>query len=64
MRTPWGKRRGWEIQRLVIRGRVFWRLTGRNWCRDAEVVELALWRALPKELTKPSPNESDAEVKR
>jgi hypothetical protein len=45
MTTPWGKRRGWEIQRLLIRRRVFYRMTWRNGCLPANYAEVALWRA-------------------
>jgi hypothetical protein len=51
MLTRWGKKNGWEIQRLVIRRKVFYRLTGSDWCGPASFYERVLWKALPKKQT-------------
>ena len=44
MSTAWGKRKGWEIQKLTIERRVFYRMTGKTWCLPATPTEIALWR--------------------
>jgi hypothetical protein len=44
MLTAFGRRRGWELQRLLIQRKVFWRLTGRDWCAPASSAEVALWK--------------------
>ena len=45
MTTSFGKRRGWEIQKLRQRDRaVIYRLTERNSCVLASDAEIALWR--------------------
>jgi hypothetical protein len=44
MTTKFGKRRRWEIQRLLINRRVFYRLTGHFWCMPATHAEIALWK--------------------
>ncbi len=45
MSTPFGKRRGWELQRLVVSRRVFWRLTEADGgCCPASAVEVILWQ--------------------
>lgn len=45
MTTAWGRRRGWEIQKLMLGKRPFYRLTGRTWCLPADDFAVALWRA-------------------
>lgn len=49
MRTAWGKRRGWELQRVTMSdGKVFWRVSERNGgIHAATPQEIALWRFLP-----------------
>lgn len=45
MLTKFGKRRGWELQRLLIGRRVFWRLTEADGgCCPASAVEVILWK--------------------
>ena len=48
LKTAFGKCHGWEIQHLMLGPKHYWRLTGRDWCREATAYELALWRLLKK----------------
>lgn len=44
MRTDWGRRHGWELQRLLLPSGIFWRVTGSDGsCRPASPHEIALW---------------------
>jgi hypothetical protein len=46
MTTEFGKRRGWEIQRMSFgKGQPYYRMTERDGgCREATERELAIWR--------------------
>jgi len=48
VKTPWGKRHGWEIQHFMLGCRHFYRVTGKGWCRPATREEIQMWRALKK----------------
>ena len=50
LKTAFGKRHGWEIQREIQHVMLVgaYRRTGRTWCRGATVYEASLWRLLKK----------------
>lgn len=60
MRTKWGRRRKWELQRSCLNGADIWRVTGAaGWCHPATPEEVALWHALDKDLTRVDPRATD-----
>jgi len=45
MTTAFGKRRGWEIQKLRLQdGHIYYRLTHMDSCMPASDAEVVLWR--------------------
>ena len=50
LKTAFGKRHGWEIQHLRVGSRRYTiqRLTAKDFCREANCYELALWNLLKK----------------
>jgi hypothetical protein len=48
LKTAFGKRRGWEIQRVERFTPIVWRMPGVNWCRVATSYEVKLWQLLKK----------------
>ena len=48
LKTAFGKRHGWEVQRYEFDRQYFNRLTGKTWSREASAFELILWRLLKK----------------
>jgi len=48
LKTAFGKRHGWEIQRVMLGQRVYWRVAGKDWNSGATRHEITLWRLLKK----------------
>ena len=48
VKTHWGKRRGWEIQHLMLGTMSYDRVTWVGGCRPATPEEVEMWRELKR----------------